>query len=63
MLAFFGGKGRNGRLVLFREFPANGIVPVAVEEARSEYLEALKNTEMKNVRQIELAFEKEQKFY
>lgn len=37
------GNGRIGRLLLFREFLKNGMIPVIIEDAnRNEYLDALK---------------------
>ena len=59
------GNGRTGRLLLFREFLKNDIVPVVIEEAnRNGYLEALKEyREEKVLNLMNGLFEKEQQLY
>lgn len=62
---FQDGNGRTGRLILFREYLKNGIVPVVIEDAnREEYLEALKEYRVgKSLDKLITLFEKEQQFY
>ncbi len=54
-----------GRLILFREYLKNHIVPIVIEDAnRNEYLESMKDyREGKGPDKMIHLFEKEQQFY
>ena len=62
---FQDGNGRTGRLILFREWLKNQMIPIVIEDAnRSEYLDALKEYRVaKSLDKLIKLFEKEQQFY